>query len=110
MEWNLPIIGPIGMVYAHHQVYSDALGLCGCRVYQDPYWLQLKWTPCLLQLPIAIKQLTPVILVGATFGHQWSSKVVQFAVDNAAVVEVIKSTYSKELHLINIIHLLPFLQ
>ena len=35
-------------------------------------------------------------------------EVVQFVVDNEAVVEVIKATYSKELHLIHLITLLVF--
>ena len=96
------------MVDAHEQVYSDASGSWGCGAYQDPYWFQLEWSPRLLQLPIAVKQLIPVVLAAATFGHRWSGKVVKFAMDNAAVVEVIKVTYSKELHMMHLIRLLVF--
>ena len=97
------------MVHAHQQVYSDVSGSWGCGAYQDPYWIQLEWTPQLLQLPIAVKEVMPVILATATFGHQWSGKVVQFVIDNVAVVELIKSTYSKELHMMHLIPLLVFL-
>ena len=57
---------------------------------------------------IAVKELIPVVLAAATFGNHWSGKVVEFIVDNEAVVEVIKATYSKELHLMHLIRLLVF--
>ena len=38
----------------------------------------------------------------------FSGKVVQFVVDNKAVVEVIRATYSKDLHLMHLIRLLVF--
>ena len=108
-RWNdISLLWDLGMVKAHLHVYSDASGSWGCGAYQDPHWLQLKWTPRLQHLSIAIKELIPVVLAAATFGHQWSGKVVQFVVDNAAVVEVIKATYSKELHLMHLIRLLVF--
>ena len=48
-------------------------------------------------------------MAAATFGHQWAGKVVQFVVDNEAVVEVIRATYSKDLHLMHLIRLLVLL-
>ena len=98
----------MGMCGVQLQVYSDTSGLWGCAAVQDHLWLQLKWTPKLQHLSIAIKELIPVALAVATFGYQWSGKVVQFVVDNLAVVEVIKSTYSKEPHMIHLICLLVF--
>ena len=92
MLWDL------GMCQVQLQVYSDASGSWGCAAVQDHHWLQLKWTPKFQHLSIAIKELIPVVLAAATFGYQWSGKVVQFVVDNSAVVEVVKSTYSKEPH------------
>ena len=47
-------------------------------------------------------------LAAAMFGHQWAGKVVQFVVDNMAVVEVITATYSKDLHIVHLIRLLVF--
>ena len=108
-RWNgISLLWDLGMVDAHEQVYSDASGSWGCGAYQDPYWFQLEWSPRLLQLPIAVKQLIPVVLAAATFGHRWSGKGVKFVMDNAAVVEVIKVTYSKELHMMHLIRLLVF--
>ena len=49
-----------------------------------------------------------MVLAAATFGHQWAGKVIQFVVDNMAVVDVIKATYSKDLHMMHLIRLLVF--
>ena len=108
-RWNgISLLWDLGLSKAHLQVLSDASGSWGCGAFQDPLWLQLQWTPRLQLLSIAVKELIPVVLAAATFGHQWSGKVVEFVVDNAAVVEVIKATYSKELHLMHLIRLLVF--
>ena len=44
----------------------------------------------------------------ACFGRQWSGKVAEFIVDNEAVVEVLKATYSKDFHLMHLVKLLVF--
>ena len=108
-RWNgISMLWDLGMSRVQLQVYSDASGSWGCAAVQDHLWLQLKWTPKLQHLSIAIKELIPVVLAAATFGNQWSGKVVQFVVDNSAVVEVVKSTYSKEPHMMHLIRLLVF--
>ena len=69
-KWNgISLLWDLGMVDAHEQVYSVASRSWGCGAYQDPYWFQLEWSPRLLQLPIAVKELIPVVLAAATFGH-----------------------------------------
>ena len=47
-------------------------------------------------------------MAATTFGQQWAGKVVQFVVDNEGVLEVIRATYSKDLHLMHLIRLLVF--
>ena len=49
--------------------------------------------------PIAVKELFPVVIATAIYGNQRSGKLVLFRVDNMAVVEVLKATYSREPHL-----------
>ena len=39
-----------------------------------------------------MKELIPVVLVATEFVPQWAGKIVQFMVDNAAVVDVINAT------------------
>ena len=48
--------------------------------------------------PIAVKELFPVVIAAAIYGNQRSGKLVLFRVDNMAVVEVLKATYSREPH------------
>ena len=59
-------------------------------------------------LSIAVKELIPVVLAAALFGPCWAGKVVQFAVDNKAVVEVINATFCSDSHMMHLIRLLVF--
>ena len=52
-------------------------------------WLE----PYLCHLSIEVKELIPVVLAAALFGHQWVGKVVQFVVDNKAVMDVLNATF-----------------
>ena len=52
--------------------------------------------------------MVPVIIAAACFGHEWSGKVIEFVVDNEAVIAVLKATYSRDLHLMHLIRLLLF--
>ena len=108
-EWNgVSLLWDLGLQAPDIQVYTDASGNWGCRVFLDPKWFHLEWSSRLRPLSIAVKEMCPVVLAAATFGQGWKGKVVQFVVDNEAVVEVIKATYSKELHLMHLIRLLVF--
>ena len=69
----------------------------------------MEWPPRLRPRSVTVKEMCPVVMAAATFGQQLTGKVVQFLVDNEAVVEVIRATYSKDLHLMHLIRLLVFL-
>ena len=43
-----------------------------------------------------------------SFGPNWLGKVVQFVVDNEAVVSILNSTSSKDTHLMHLVRLLVF--
>ena len=49
-----------------------------------------------------------MVLVAAVFGSYWSSKVVQFVVDNEAVVSILNSTSCKDTHLMHLVRLTVF--
>ena len=70
--------------------------------------MQLQWPSCLQDLSITVKGLIPVVLAATIFGPQWSGKVVQLKIDNAAVVQVIEATYAQNAHLLHLLHLLIF--
>ena len=62
------------------------LAFGGCEDFLNPMWLQLQWCDRQNPLSIAMKEIFPVVLAAATFGHQWVGKVIQFVVDKMAVV------------------------
>jgi len=62
----------------------------------------------LSKLTIAVKEVIPIVLAAAVFGLNWSGIIIQFVVDNAAVVDVLNATYCNESHMIYLIRLLVF--
>ena len=104
-RWNgISILWDLQRQSADLSVYSDASGSWGCGAYG----VSLKWCSRLQPLPIATKELIPVILAAAMWGKHWTGKIVLFKVDNTAVVEAINATFCKDLHLMHLIRLLVF--
>ena len=69
-RWNgISMLWDLGMCKVQFQVYSYASGLWGWEAVQDHLWLQLKLTPKLQHLSIALKDLIPVVLAAVTFGY-----------------------------------------
>ena len=92
-DWNgVSLLWDIGLQDPNIQVYTDASGNWGCGVFLEPKWFHIEWLSRLHPLSIAVKEV-------AMFRQGWKGKVVQFVVYNEAVVEVVKVTYNKELHL-----------
>ena len=50
-----------------------------------------------------------MVVTAAVFGPKWKGRLIQFSVDNLAVVHILNSTYSKDAHLMHLIHILVFL-
>ena len=108
-QWNgVSMLWDIGLCKSDIVVYSDASGSWGCGAFCNQTWFQLEWSARLSPLSIAVKELFPVIIAATCFGREWSGKVVEFIVDNEAVVEVLKATYSKDFHLMHLVRLLVF--
>ena len=90
-------------------VFSDASGSWGCGALWQLNWFNLPWSVHLQDCSIAVKEFIPVVIAAALYGPQWKGKIVQFVVDNIAVVEILNSTYCKDSHLMHLIRLLVFL-
>ena len=78
----------------------------GCGAYRDAKWFQLQWPPSLQAASMQVKELIPLVVAAWLFGSSWAGKVIQFEVDNKAVVDILKSTYSRENHLCRENHLM----
>ena len=71
------------------------------------HWLHAASVALMLGRLINSSQRTDTSCAGCTiFGPQWSSKVIQFKIDNAAVVQVIEAIYAQNSHFM---HLVPII-
>ena len=73
------------------QVISDASGAWRCEAIWKGEWLQYQWETSWQHLSIAAKELVPIVMAAALWGHKWRGMVVQFVSDNEAVVVVLNS-------------------
>lgn len=72
-------------------VISDASGSWGCGAYWETEWFQWQWPSSLRDFSIQIKEYIPLIIASVLYGHRWTNQIVQFRVDNQAVVEVVSA-------------------
>ena len=72
----------------HQVVLSDALGAWGCGAYWHPFWFQLRWSSRSHHLPIAVKELLPIIVAAATWGPLWGPLWFHYGKDNTSSVVV----------------------
>ncbi len=78
-------------------VTSDASGNWGCGAFTSRgEWFQLEWPEVWREVHITVKELLPVVVALAIWGHRWNGKSVRFLCDNAAVVAIINKGTSKD--------------
>ena len=96
---------PLGSI-----VTSDASGSWGCGAFQAHLvlWFQLQWPSQLGDLNIAVKELIPIIISAAIWGHAWHNQRVVFRSDNMAVVHTLVKSSTKDPFLAHL-NSLPYL-
>ena len=106
-EWNgISLLTP---AEPSVHIYSDAAGKCGCGAFDPQHeWFNAVWPPHWAQIDIAVKELTPVVLAAAIWGHSWAGKHVKFHVDNIAVVAVVQKLNARDLLLCHLLRCLYF--
>ena len=102
MLWDL------GKQSADITLTSDASGSWGCGEYCENRWFHFKWSTQLMHLPIATKEMIPIVISAAIYGSQWTGKIVHFHTDSMAVVHVVNSLFCNNSHLMHLIRLLVF--
>ena len=78
---------------------SDASGSwgCGAVMLQPPHlWFQLKWPCSWSSIHIAAKELVPMVVAAAVWGHLWHGKRVLFKSDNQAAVSALLSGSARD--------------
>ena len=109
-EWNgISILWDSSTLLPEFTVFSDASGSWGCGALWGFQWFHFKWPDQFRPFSIAIKELIPVVVAAAVFGSKWKGHLIQFSVDNIAVVHILNTTYSKDAHLMHLIRILVFL-
>ena len=90
-------------------VSSDAAGSVGYGAILSKDWFAGRWSPLQIPLSITYKELFPIVLAASRWGHQWSTKRVEFCSDNTAVVEVLRSGTSRDSNLMVLLRHLSLL-
>ena len=69
----------------------------------------MKWTTTLSNAHISVKELTPVVLAVATWGHLWRYHTIQVLSDNTTAVTAINNNSSKVRESAHLLRCLAFL-
>ncbi len=89
MDWNGTSFLPKPTPSIH--AFSDASGV-GLRVFAESAgWSQIQWPLRWATVDITAKELLPIVIATAMWGHQWQNEHVCFHCDNMAVVAILRS-------------------
>ena len=91
-------------------LFTDASGSWGCGAWSLPHWLQVAWPPQHHLSSIALKELVPVVLAAAVWGHQWEGSFVLCHSDNTVVVSQVNSLHSQDPVASNMLRCLAYFQ
>ena len=92
------------------RLVTDASGSWGCGAIWEDRWFQLQWAHENMVANIAFKELVPIIIAVMIWGHFWRGSHLLCFCDNAAVVAIIASRYSKQSELMHLLRCLFFLE
>ena len=65
-------------------IISDASGNWGCGAYSEGQWFMLPWSGAIGGVHITVKELAPIVVAAAIWGHSWRGKKVLAQCDNTA--------------------------
>ena len=110
-EWNgVGFMSACAQPTAMVELVSDASGSWGCGAFWGSRWLQVQWDDSAVRLPIAAKELLPIILGAAIWGAWWKGLVVTCRCDNQAVVSTLLSRTSREEHMMHMLRCLFYIE
>ncbi len=90
-------------------IHSDASGSWGCGAFWGRYWFQFQWSQLSISFSITVKELLPIVIAAAIWGHMWVGKAVRCLCDNEAVVHIINSGMSKDPLVMKVMRCLHFI-
>ena len=108
--WNgVSMLQPLRLSVPDHEIYTDALGSFGSSTLWGHHWFQLMWPLSYTEVPIAPKELVPIMVACFVWGCSWQGHVVHVHSDNEAVVTVVNSGYSKDPQMMHLTRCLFFI-
>ena len=92
------------------QFSTDASGSWGCGAWCGPKWFQVKWGSRMSAIPIAVKELIPIILAAAIWGQCWKGLVVTCHCDNVVAVSAVQFRSCRQQHIMHLLRCLFFVE
>ena len=106
-QWNG--ISILSHAQAMHSVRSDASGSWGCGAVSDSaHWFQVEWPESWQGHHIAAKEMVPVVVAMAVWGHEWYSSTVEVLSDNMSVVCALTAGMTKDPLMMQLLRCLHF--
>ncbi len=87
---------------------SDASGSWGCGAWFEKEWFLAPWDSRADSLSIAAKELIPIIIACAIWGHAWSTHRVNCRCDNQVVVAALQARVSRDAGVMQLLRSLIF--
>ena len=94
------------------EMWSDASGGWGCGAWCGDKWFQVKWSHYQhwADASIAVKELLPIVIATAVWGHVWRSRTVLCHCDNQAVVSSVRGGYCRDPYMAQMLRCLFYLE
>ena len=109
-SWNGVSMLPPSSLLPTLEMASNASGNWGCGAWHKDRWFQIPWDDRSQHLPIAVKELIPIIVAGAIWGQAWLGHRVHCHCDNQPVVACLRSRTSKHNTLMHLLRTLVFIE
>ena len=108
-DWNgRQMLACISKVNPFATLLSDASGNWGCGAVCGEQWFQIRWPKSWTSVHITVKELLPIAVASAVWGRQWQGKTIRVRCDNAAVVAILRSGWSKNILAMHLMRCLFF--
>ena len=108
-DWNgRHMLACITKVNPFATLLSDASGNWGCGAVCGEQWFQIRWPKSWTSVHITAKELLPIVVASAVWGQQWQGKTIRVWCDNAAVVAILRSGWSKDILAMHLMRCLFF--
>ena len=110
-EWNgVSLFGGVIPVAPEDTITSDASGCWGCGALTERGdWFQYRWPAEWESVHITVKELLPIVVSVAVWGHNWRGCTIRCRCDNVAVVAIIQSGSSRDPTAMHLMQCLFFL-